>query len=52
MFNSYVIFIGTVFVMQLAARLKNSELAEFFSQAGRVRDARIVVDKNTGRSKG
>ncbi|RKP08648.1 hypothetical protein THASP1DRAFT_29546 [Thamnocephalis sphaerospora] len=42
----------TVFVMQLAARLKNSELAEFFAKAGRVRDARIVVDKNSGRSKG
>ncbi|RKP27490.1 hypothetical protein SYNPS1DRAFT_26851 [Syncephalis pseudoplumigaleata] len=41
-----------VFVMQLSARLKNSELHDFFTQAGRVREAKIVTDKNTGRSKG
>ncbi|KAI8048538.1 hypothetical protein BDF22DRAFT_746779 [Syncephalis plumigaleata] len=41
-----------VFVMQLSARLKNSELYDFFVQAGRVREAKIVTDKNTGRSKG
>jgi len=42
----------TVFVTQLAARLRSRELAEFFSQAGRVRDARIISDRNSRRSKG
>ncbi|ORX62160.1 splicing factor, CC1-like protein [Hesseltinella vesiculosa] len=42
----------TVFVTQLAQRLKNRELHDFFSQAGRVRDARIITDKYTRRSKG
>ncbi|KAG0223823.1 hypothetical protein BGX31_008330 [Mortierella sp. GBA43] len=42
----------TVFVMQLSARLKSSELEEFFSKAGKVRAARIIEDRNTGRSKG
>ncbi|ORZ18826.1 hypothetical protein BCR42DRAFT_436152 [Absidia repens] len=42
----------TVFVTQLAQRLKNREFHEFFSQAGRVRDARIISDRNTRRSKG
>lgn len=38
--------------MQLSARLKSSELEEFFSKAGKVRAARIIEDRNTGRSKG
>lgn len=42
----------TVFVQQLAARLKRSELVEFFERAGPVRDASIVKDKVSGRSKG
>ncbi|KAF9917329.1 hypothetical protein BX616_001360 [Lobosporangium transversale] len=42
----------TVFVMQLSARLRSSELEEFFSRAGKVRAARIIEDRNTGRSKG
>ncbi|KAI8059639.1 hypothetical protein BC940DRAFT_313241 [Gongronella butleri] len=42
----------TVFVTQLAQRLKNRDFHDFFSQAGRVRDARIITDKNTRRSKG
>ncbi|KAL1929851.1 hypothetical protein VTP01DRAFT_1005 [Rhizomucor pusillus] len=42
----------TVFVTQLAARLTSRELEEFFSQAGRVRDARIIADRNSRRSKG
>ncbi|KAF7728082.1 hypothetical protein EC973_006720 [Apophysomyces ossiformis] len=33
-------------------RLKTSELEDFFSQAGRVRDARIIADRNSKRSKG
>ncbi|KAG0288896.1 hypothetical protein BGZ98_004072 [Dissophora globulifera] len=42
----------TVFVMQLSARLRSSELEAFFSRAGKVRAARIIEDRNTGRSKG
>ncbi|KAI7853273.1 hypothetical protein BDC45DRAFT_511752 [Circinella umbellata] len=42
----------TIFVMQLAARLSSRELEDFFSQAGRVRDARIISDRNSRRSKG
>ncbi|KAG0198729.1 hypothetical protein BGX28_007869 [Mortierella sp. GBA30] len=42
----------TVFVMQLSARLRISELETFFAQAGKVRNARIIEDRNTGRSKG
>ncbi|KAI0219937.1 Phosphatidylinositol-3-phosphatase SAC1 [Massospora cicadina] len=42
----------TVFVIQLAARLTTGELRDFFSKVGRVRDARIVSDRNSRRSKG
>ncbi|CAB10118.2 RNA-binding protein rsd1 [Schizosaccharomyces pombe] len=42
----------TVFVSQLANRLTSRELYDFFEQAGPVRDAQIVRDKISGRSKG
>ncbi|KND03989.1 CC1-like family splicing factor [Spizellomyces punctatus DAOM BR117] len=42
----------TVFVMQLAARLTTGELFDFFAPAGKVRDARIIADRNSRRSKG
>ncbi|ORY05609.1 splicing factor, CC1-like protein [Basidiobolus meristosporus CBS 931.73] len=42
----------TVFVMQLAARLRHREFLDFFSTAGRVREAKIVADRNSRRSKG
>lgn len=42
----------TVFCMQLAARLREKELLAFMEQAGRVRDARIITDRISGRSKG
>lgn len=42
----------TVFVQQLAARLRNSELRTFFAQVGPVVDAQIVKDRVSGRSKG
>ncbi|KAI8365936.1 uncharacterized protein BYT42DRAFT_618387 [Radiomyces spectabilis] len=42
----------TVFVTQLAQRLKPQEFEDFFVQAGRVRDARIIADRNSRRSKG
>ena len=42
----------TIFVQQLAARLRTKDLLRFFEQAGPVRDAQIVKDKVSGRSKG
>lgn len=42
----------TVFVQQLAQRLRTKELIRFFEKAGPVRDAQIVKDKISGRSKG
>ncbi|KAI8922799.1 hypothetical protein BC831DRAFT_437458 [Entophlyctis helioformis] len=42
----------TVFCMQLAARLRSKELTDFFKDCGRIRDVKLVTDKNTGRSKG
>lgn len=42
----------TVFCRQLAQRLDSRQLKEFCEQAGRVRDARIVYDKISKRSKG
>ncbi|KAF2492399.1 splicing factor, CC1-like protein [Lophium mytilinum] len=42
----------TVFVQQLAARLEHKHLHEFFSKVGRVKDAQIVKDRVSGRSKG
>lgn len=37
---------------QLSVRLESRELEEFFSQAGKVRDAKIIMDRNSRRSKG
>ena len=42
----------TVFVQQLAARLRTKELQAFFSQVGEVKEAQIVKDRVSGRSKG
>lgn len=42
----------TVFVQQLAARLRTKELEAFFSQVGPVKEAQIVKDRVSGRSKG
>ncbi|KAI8097962.1 uncharacterized protein B0P05DRAFT_460906 [Gilbertella persicaria] len=42
----------TVFVTQLAARLTRRELEDFFNQAGRVREATIITDRNSRKSKG
>ncbi|KXS11947.1 splicing factor, CC1-like protein [Gonapodya prolifera JEL478] len=42
----------TVFCMQLAARLRTRELADFFSPVGKVRDVKIITDRNSRRSKG
>lgn len=42
----------TVFVQQLAARLRTKDLKQFFEQVGGVVDAQIVKDRVSGRSKG
>lgn len=42
----------TVFVQQLAARLRTKQLKDFFEQAGPVADAQIVKDRVSQRSKG
>ena len=42
----------TVFVMQLAQRVRSPDLKDIFRQAGRIRSARIVFDKVSRRSKG
>lgn len=41
-----------MFVTQLAARLTTRELEDFFSQAGRLREAKIITDRNSRKSKG
>ncbi|KAJ6160536.1 hypothetical protein N7470_003932 [Penicillium chermesinum] len=42
----------TVFVQQLTVRLRTRDLIEFFTQAGPVKEAQIVKDRVSGRSKG
>lgn len=42
----------TIFVQQLAARLRTKELAAFFEKVGPVKEAQIVKDRVSGRSKG
>uniref|UniRef100_A0A671RLX0 RNA-binding protein 39-like n=1 Tax=Sinocyclocheilus anshuiensis TaxID=1608454 RepID=A0A671RLX0_9TELE len=42
----------TVFCMQLAARIRPRDLEELFSAVGKVRDVRIISDRNSRRSKG
>ncbi|KAG9486961.1 hypothetical protein GDO78_007036, partial [Eleutherodactylus coqui] len=42
----------TVFCMQLAARIRRRDLEDFFSAVGKVRDVRIISDRNSRRSKG
>uniref|UniRef100_A0A8P4K3R7 RRM domain-containing protein n=1 Tax=Dicentrarchus labrax TaxID=13489 RepID=A0A8P4K3R7_DICLA len=42
----------TVFCMQLAARIRPRDLEEFFSAVGKVRDVRMISDRNSRRLKG
>ncbi|XP_061126217.1 RNA-binding protein 39b [Syngnathus typhle] len=42
----------TVFCMQLAARIRARDLEDFFSAIGKVRDVRMISDRNSRRSKG
>jgi RNA-binding protein 39 len=39
-------------VQQLAARLRTKDLMQFFEKAGPVKEAQIVKDRVSGRSKG
>lgn len=39
-------------MQQLAARLRTKELVAFFEKAGAVKEAQIVKDRVSGRSKG
>lgn len=41
-----------MFVQQLAARLRTKELIAFFEKVGPVKEAQIVKDRVSGRSKG
>lgn len=41
-----------LFVGSLPYKLTEDEMKEFFSQAGEVVSARIITDRDTGRSKG
>ncbi|CAI7566875.1 unnamed protein product [Penicillium bialowiezense] len=42
----------TIFVQQLAARLRTKDLMAFFEKVGPVKEAQIVKDRVSGRSKG
>lgn len=42
----------TVFVMQLSQRVRARDLENFFSSVGKVRDVKIISDRNSRRSKG
>lgn len=42
----------TVFVMQIAATVRERDLIKFFEPSGRIRDVRIVSDRGSRRSKG
>lgn len=43
---------STVFVTQLAQRVRRTDVLDLFSRAGRVHDVRLVMDRHTGRHKG
>ncbi|KAL9262829.1 RNA-binding protein 39-like protein [Drosera capensis] len=42
----------TVFAYQIALRADERDVYEFFSRAGKVRDVRLIMDRNSRRSKG
>ncbi|KAJ4784494.1 hypothetical protein LUZ62_035740 [Rhynchospora pubera] len=42
----------TVFAYQLSLRADERDVYEFFSKAGKVRDVRLIMDRNSRRSKG
>ena len=44
--------IRTIFAYNLPLRATEKELFQFFSSAGQIADVRIIVDRNTRKSKG
>ena len=42
----------TIFAYNLPLRATEKELFQFFSSAGKIGDVRIIVDRNTRKSKG
>jgi RNA-binding protein 39 len=42
----------TVFAFQLSLKADERDVYEFFSRAGKVRDVRLIMDRNSRRSKG
>jgi cold-inducible RNA-binding protein len=44
--------VNKVFVGSLSWNTGNQELRDFFSQVGEVEDARVITDRETGRSRG
>ncbi|CAL9145532.1 unnamed protein product [Musa hybrid cultivar] len=42
----------TVFAYQMPLKVTERDVYEFFSQAGKVRDVRLIMDRNSRRSKG
>ncbi|KAK8699974.1 hypothetical protein V6N13_018381 [Hibiscus sabdariffa] len=42
----------TVFVYQISLKANERDVYEFFSRAGKVRDVRLIMDRNSRRSKG
>ncbi|CAM8987418.1 unnamed protein product [Rhodiola kirilowii] len=42
----------TVFAYQICIKADEKDVYEFFSRAGKVRDVRLIMDRNTRRSKG
>jgi hypothetical protein len=42
----------TVFAYQLSLKADERDVYEFFSRAGKVRDVRLIMDRNSRRSKG
>ncbi|XP_042985771.1 RNA-binding protein 39-like isoform X2 [Carya illinoinensis] len=42
----------TVFAYQICLKANERDVYEFFSRAGKVRDVRLIMDRNTRRSKG
>eukprot|EP00871_Galdieria_phlegrea_P005401 jgi/Galph1/5862/GphlegSOOS_G4452.1 len=42
----------TIFVWQLAQKVTEKDVYDFFSAAGKVRDIRMIIDKRSGRHKG
>jgi nucleolin len=41
-----------LYVGNISWNIKDEDLLAFFSQAGEVVEAKIIIDRNTGRSKG